>query len=132
MFTKIGSVTVYVKDQDRAKAFYTDKLGFTLVDDQPLFPGSSNRWISLSVAEGAQTNLVLLALDDMSQHYASTLGRSQSITLAVHDIHALIETLRARGVTIQREPDMQPWGTMAMIEDSEGNGLVLVDSSLHA
>jgi predicted enzyme related to lactoylglutathione lyase len=37
------------------------------------------------------------------------------------------ETLKDRGVTFIQEPDVQPWGTFAIIEDSEGNHLILIE-----
>jgi len=34
-------------------------------------------------------------------------------------------TLQARGVRFLQEPDEQPWGTYAILQDSEGNSLIL-------
>jgi hypothetical protein len=42
-------------------------------------------------------------------------------------MQALHADLKAKGVTFVQEPDVQPWGTYAMIEDSEGNRLILVE-----
>jgi predicted enzyme related to lactoylglutathione lyase len=35
--------------------------------------------------------------------------------------------LKAKGVKFTQEPDPQPWGAYATIEDSEGNRLILVE-----
>ena len=48
MITSIATVTVFVEDQDRAKAFYTEKLGFKLINDSEMFPGSGMRWITVA------------------------------------------------------------------------------------
>ena len=45
MFSRVGSVSLFVSDQDRAKDFYTRVLGFELRQDAPLFPGATNRWV---------------------------------------------------------------------------------------
>jgi hypothetical protein len=45
----------------------------------------------------------------------------------VTDMATLHEELKAKGVVFVLEPDVQPWGTFAMIEDSEGNTLLLVE-----
>jgi predicted enzyme related to lactoylglutathione lyase len=35
--------------------------------------------------------------------------------------------LTAKGVSFIQEPDEQPWGTFAIIQDSEGNRLIVVE-----
>jgi predicted enzyme related to lactoylglutathione lyase len=35
--------------------------------------------------------------------------------------------LKSKGVVFIQEPDAQPWGTFAIIQDSEGNHLLLVE-----
>ena len=56
LITQIKFVGVPVGDQDRALAFYTDKLGFEVATDQPMGPGQ--RWIELRIAN-SPTRLVL-------------------------------------------------------------------------
>lgn len=56
MIKAVKSVSVYVSDQDRALAFYTQKLGFTVATDQPMGPDS--RWIELRIP-GAETGVVI-------------------------------------------------------------------------
>ena len=55
------------------------------------------------------------------------VGKSQAITLGVTNMVAVHEDLKAKGVTFIQEPDEQPWGTYAMIQDSEGNHLIIVE-----
>ena len=47
----IGSVPVFVSDQDRALEFYRDKLGFEVVMDMPMAPGV--RWLVVAPVRGA-------------------------------------------------------------------------------
>jgi predicted enzyme related to lactoylglutathione lyase len=49
------------------------------------------------------------------------------LTFNVRDMSALVADLKAKGVVFTQEPDPQPWGTYAMIRDSEGNQLILVE-----
>ncbi|HEX7005459.1 MAG TPA: VOC family protein [Trueperaceae bacterium] len=126
MIDFVGTISVFVKDQDRAKAFYTEKLGFELKVEAPLGPGSSARWIAVAPPAG-QTELILYLMDENWQHYAQTMGKTQSITLAVTDMKSTHEELLERGVKFLHDPDPQPWGTYATIEDSEGNRLMLVE-----
>jgi catechol 2,3-dioxygenase-like lactoylglutathione lyase family enzyme len=126
MIDKIGTVSIFVSDQDRAKEFYTNTLGFELRTDAPLYPGASARWISVAPA-GAQTEAVLYLPDENWEHYRQVVGKSQAVTLNVTNLQALAADLKAKGVKFLSEPDAQPWGTFATIEDSEGNSLLLVE-----
>jgi lactoylglutathione lyase len=126
MINRVGTVSIYVSDQDRAKAFYTEKLGMELRTDQPLYPGAATRWVAVA-PHGAATEIILYLPDENWEHYRQTVGKSQSVTLDVSDIQSFITTLKAKGVTVVSEPDPQPWGTNAMILDSEGNTILLVE-----
>jgi len=120
----VGTVSVFVSDQDRAKKFYTEALGFELRTDEPLFPGAENRWVAVA-PKGARTEIVLYLPDENWEHYKQVVGQSQALTLNLTDMQALHEELKAKGVNFVQEPDVQPWGTYAIIEDSEGNRLIL-------
>ena len=126
MITRVSTVCIFVADQDRAKAFYTEKLGFELHTDQPLFPGAPTRWISVAPA-GSNTEVILYLPDENWAHYRQVVGKSQAVTFDVTDMAATVADLKSRGVVFTAEPDVQPWGTNAMIQDSEGNTLLLVE-----
>jgi predicted enzyme related to lactoylglutathione lyase len=119
-------VSLFVSDQDRAKEFYTRVLGFELRQDAPLYPGATNRWLAVA-PPGAQTEVVLYLPDENWEHYRQVVGKSQAMAFNVTGMNALHADLKAKGVKFVQEPDAQPWGTYAMIEDSEGNKLILVE-----
>lgn len=123
---RVGTVCVFVEDQDRAKAFYTQVLGMELRTDQPLYPGAEIRWIAVA-PPGAETELILYVPDENWAHYRQVVGKPQAISLTVENLAALHTELRSKGVIFISEPEKQPWGTFAMIQDSEGNGLLLVE-----
>jgi predicted enzyme related to lactoylglutathione lyase len=125
MIDKVGTVSLFVSDQDRAKKFYTQVMGFELHQDQPLYPGATNRWVSVA-PKGAQTEIVLYLPDENWEHYKQVVGKSQAITFNVTNMDEVVADLKAKGVTFTQEPDKQPWGTYATIKDSEGNSLLLV------
>jgi catechol 2,3-dioxygenase-like lactoylglutathione lyase family enzyme len=126
MINRVGTVSVFVSDQDRAKKFYTDVLGFELRTDAPLYPGSEARWVAVAPA-GAETEIILYLPDENWAHYEQVVGKSQAITLDTDDISAVYEELKAKGVTFVQEPDAQPWGNFATLQDSEGNLILLVE-----
>ena len=124
MIERVGTVCVFVNDQDRAKKFYTGTLGFELRSDEALYPGAKNRWLAVA-PQGAATEVILYLVDENWEHYRQVVGKSQALTFEVSDMQMLYADLKARGVTFVQEPDEQPWGTSAILVDSEGNHLIL-------
>ncbi|MDQ4076978.1 MAG: VOC family protein [Chloroflexota bacterium] len=126
MINRVGTVSVFVANQERAKQFYTEVLGFELRTDAPLYPGSTARWLAVA-PRGAATEIVLYLPDENWEHYQQVVGKSQALTFDVTDMAGLHADLKAKGVTFVQGPDEQPWGTYAIIQDSEGNQLLLVE-----
>ena len=118
MIRGVKFVSVPVADQDRALAFYVERLGFRVETDQPMGPGQ--RWIELAVP-GADTRVVLFTPDGQQDR----VGSLASATFWSDDVAATYEQLKARGVEFQAPPTKQPWGTFAIFKDSEGHLFVL-------
>lgn len=123
MINAVSTVCVFVSDQDRAKAFYTEKLGFEVRIDAPM---GSSRWIAVA-PRGARTEVILYKMDENWEHYRAVMGHSQAVTFDVTEIERLQADLKAKGVRIVSEPDRQPWGTYMMIMDEDDNSLMLVE-----
>jgi len=123
MIDAVATVCIFVNDQDKAKAFYTEKLGFELRQDSPM---GESRWIAVA-PKGARTEVILYKLDENWEHYRQVLGKSQALTFNVTDMAALHADLKVKGVRITQEPDSQPWGTYMMILDEDDNGLLMVE-----
>ena len=128
MIEYVGTISVFVSDQQRAKDFYVNKLGMELRTDAELYPGAPSRWIAVA-PKGAQTELILYLPDENWEHYKGTVGKSQAITLTTRDIQATYNELMAKGVEFVSEPETQPWGTFATLKDSEVNQILLVQTA---
>ena len=118
MIKHIKFVSVPVHDQNRALDFYTDKLGLTIITDQPF--DEKQRWIELRVPK-AETRVVLFTMEGDEKR----IGSMMPATFACDDIDQTYRELSARGVEFMGEPQKQHWGTYAMFKDSEGNRFVL-------
>lgn len=118
MITSVKFVSVPTRDQDRALAFYTEKLGFRLITDQPF--GPEQRWIELAIGH-SDTRFVLFTPPGEEDR----VGGRFSGALACDDVEATHRQLSARGVEFEAPPARQPWGTFAVMLDSEGNRFVL-------
>jgi predicted enzyme related to lactoylglutathione lyase len=118
MIKNIDFVSIPVSDQPRALDFYVNKLGFTVVTDQPF--NDQQRWIELQIA-GAQTRVVLFTPD----MHKDRVGSFLNATMSCDDVQKTYDQLQARGVEFITPPRKEPWGTMAMFKDSEGNQILL-------
>ncbi len=124
MLTRIGTVTVQVTDQDKALAFYTQKLGFEKRADQPM--GPNQRWIEVA-PPGAQTRILLYKASkempgaDSYQAAKSSLGKTTNMVLETDNIVETFAKLKANGVTIIDEPRKQPYGWWGVFADQDGN-----------
>lgn len=124
MITKVSTISLFVSNQDRAKDFYVNKLGFEVRTDAPLYPGATARWVAVA-PKGAETEVILYLPDENWSHYKQVVGQSQALTFTVNDIEAYCKDLKAKGVRVVEEPKTEPWGTFAIILDSEDNRLIL-------
>ncbi len=117
MIKQIKFVSIPVADQNRALDFYTDKLGFTIITDQPF--DEKQRWIELRVPK-AETRVVLFTPNGDEKR----IGSFMNMSYACDDIDKTYAELKKRGVEFEGPPQKQPWGTYAMFKDSEGNRFV--------
>jgi uncharacterized glyoxalase superfamily protein PhnB len=94
---------------DRALAFYTEKLGFRLVTDQPF--SDEQRWIDLGIS-GADTRVVLFRFGEELKP-----GGKRNLTFWSDDVEATARELKSKGVKFVREPKREDWGTAAAFKD---------------
>jgi predicted enzyme related to lactoylglutathione lyase len=121
MITCAGTVGVNVRDQQRAKEFYTQKLGFQVIRDEPLMPpAESPRWIEVA-PPGAQTHLVLLTPPGMEDQ----IGTNSRVVLHCDDIQQTVKELQQQGVEFTDQLHQEPWGWWAAFNDQDGNGFGL-------
>jgi predicted enzyme related to lactoylglutathione lyase len=118
MITSVKLVGICVGDQQRALDFYTQKLGFEVISDQPMGPNA--RWIEVA-PPGATTHLALWTPPGLEDRIGSFTG----VVLRCDDIHATHRELRERGVKFTEAPKDQPGGVMGQFVDPDGNTFVL-------
>ncbi|MBV9423742.1 MAG: VOC family protein [Solirubrobacterales bacterium] len=123
MITELHTVALYVADQERAKRFYVDTLGFELNADQPGL-GGIGRWIEVA-PKGGQTALMLADAIGWGKH--DRIGQSADVTLRCDDARALHAELTAKGVPVT-EPQTQRFGTFIDVTDPDGHQLRVVDA----
>lgn len=127
MITKHSHSTVYVIDQDRAKAFYTEKLGFEVRDDARM---GDFRWLTVAPKTQPDACIVLMALEPgpfMDEESVAMLrkllekGVLGGGVVETDNIRRTYEELKARGVEFISEPKEMPYGIEALFRDDSGN-----------
>lgn len=119
MITNVNTVSVYVTDQQRARDFYVDVLGFEVRRDASM--GPLGRWLEVA-PKGARTGLVLASAEGFGKQ--DRVGDSADLTFATDDVQGLYERLNERGVEATA-PETQEFGTFIKVTDVDGNTFVV-------
>jgi catechol 2,3-dioxygenase-like lactoylglutathione lyase family enzyme len=109
-------ISVPVSDPQRAKLFYRDVLGFTLIREEPMGPEMT--WIQLAPYGQSVTIALVTWFEKMVP------GGLQGVMVNTQDIDADHALLKKRGVEIG-DINQQAWGRFAMFNDPDGNGWIL-------
>jgi catechol 2,3-dioxygenase-like lactoylglutathione lyase family enzyme len=132
MITNISLTTVYCLDQDKARDFYVDILGFTPRTDVTM--GEGFRWVTVFHPSQPELEVTLMTPGPPLDAEAAGFVRRQlekgqmgGLGLRVDDCRKTYEELSAKGVTFLQEPSDRPYGIEAVMRDNSGNWLVLVE-----
>ncbi|HZN76663.1 MAG TPA: VOC family protein [Micromonosporaceae bacterium] len=132
MITNVSLVNVFCLDQDKARDFYVDVLGFELRTD--ITVGDGFRWVTVSHPSQPELELTLMTpgppLDaDAADFVRRQLEKGQmgGVGLSVDDCRKTYAELVAKGVQFTQEPAERPYGVEAVMRDVSGNWLVLVE-----
>ncbi len=128
MKPRIGVTSVFVDDQAKALAFYTEKLGFVLKTDMP---AGEFRWLTV-VGPGEPDGVELLL--EPNDHPAAKAFTAALVkdgipaaSFIVDDVDAAHLELVAKGVTFTQPPTPMGPTTAAVLDDTCGN-LIMIAS----
>jgi uncharacterized glyoxalase superfamily protein PhnB len=131
---KIGTVQLWVHDQDEALAFWTEKVGFEVQSDVTLAELGDFRWLTVAPPGQPDIAVVLMAIPGPPVMDAGTAeevrnlmakGFAGTIFLTTDDCQASYEELKARGVEFSEEPEERPYGIDSAFRDPSGNSIRL-------
>lgn len=117
----IGAVALVVRDYDQARAYYTEVLGFDLIEDTPL--GGGKRWLLVAPPGGGGTRLLLAqaATPEQATRIGDQTGGRVFLFLHTDDFWRDHRAMTARGVVFCEEPREEGYGTVAVFQDLYGN-----------
>ena len=138
MIQKMSHATIYVLDQDQAKDFYVNKLGFDVKVDQSLPSGF--RWLTVAPKGQSELEIILMKVGSGSDFVKMKGGKADNGAKDAETVAALLkkgmfgpgafntadcrktfEELKAKGVEFVSEPEDQFYGVEAVFKDPFGN-----------
>ncbi|MGW5643250.1 glyoxalase superfamily protein [Saccharopolyspora sp. NPDC003752] len=120
----ISKVVVPVRDQQRAKRFWSEVVGFTVTTDAP-YDDEGNRWVEVTAPDGVSTLILSASETDQAIFPVYDGIPSATFFLYADDIEQTYRELSAKGVEFSEPPVRQPWGWWSTFLDSEGNRVTL-------
>jgi catechol 2,3-dioxygenase-like lactoylglutathione lyase family enzyme len=127
MAQALGHVALLVRDYDEAINYFTEALGFNLLEDTPQDGGK--RWVVVA-PEGSKGTSLLLAKAATPEQAAAVGHQSGGrVFLFLHtdDFWRDFERMKMRGVKFLEKPRNEPYGTVAVFEDLYGNKWDLIE-----
>ncbi len=127
MISKMTHSSVLVLDQESARYFYTQKLGFKIVTDVPM--GTDGNWLTVAPPDQPDLEIILspVSRSMFSKETVEVLkelvqkGTFGVAVFTCQDIFATYEELKAKGVEFTKAPTKEFYGTEAIFKDDSGN-----------
>jgi len=129
MIQRLSHATIYVLDQEEARQFYVDKLGFTIHTDVTMDGGF--RWLTVSPPGQPELEIILMGTqpdghmwDEQTSAAIRELVKNGKIGAGVFetsDCRKTYEELKAKGVEFLKEPTDEFYGTECIFKDNSGN-----------
>ncbi len=119
---KITIISVPVADQQKAKEFYMDKMGFSLIIEAPM--SETSKWVQLGLPN-TETTITLVDWERSMQP-----GGLQGLVVSTNNIAEEVAQLQAKGVEMGKI-DPTPWGKFCNFKDIDGNGWTLHEEMAH-
>ncbi|NRF12649.1 VOC family protein [Vibrio coralliilyticus] len=118
---KIGYMALVVDDYDEAIEFYTERLGFELIEDTNL--GSGKRWVLVS-PPGSDGSCLLLAKasnEEQLSRVGNQTGGRVFLFLHTDDFWRDYKDMQKNGIEFCEEPRVEEYGTVVVFKDLYGN-----------
>lgn len=121
MTQHIAQIALVVADYDEAIRFYTQKLGFTLLEDTVL--SETKRWVVIAPPGSNGCNLLLAkaANDEQMSRVGNQTGGRVFLFMHTNDFWRDYKLMQENGIEFVRDPVTEEWGTVAVFKDLYGN-----------
>ncbi len=133
MISKLSHSSIFVLDQERARDFYVNKLGFNVIMDIPV--GDKGSWLTVRPQDQQELEITLIPINTGLMFVGEIATQLTSLVekgafgfgiFECKDIHATYRELKKKGVEFIKEPKQGVSGIEAMFKDDSGNWFSLV------
>lgn len=118
MINKIGKITLYVNNQEEAKEFWTNKMGFVVKFEQPM--GPNMKWLEVGPSAEEFTSFVLYEKQLMMSQNPKANVAHPNIMLSTNDIQSTYDEMKVKGIAVG-ELMVMPYGKMFVFKDQDNN-----------
>jgi catechol 2,3-dioxygenase-like lactoylglutathione lyase family enzyme len=125
----IAHLALVVKDYDEAIRFYSQKLGFRLLEDTVL--SESKRWVIVAPPGTGDCSILLAKANGPEQLKAvgNQTGGRVFLFLYTDNFYRDYQSMLEKGIHFVRQPVKEVYGTVAVFEDLYGNLWDLIEPS---
>ena len=136
-FLRLNFVTLWVRDQERSRRFFVEKLDFEVIVDVPM--PEAGRWIVVAPTSvgwlrgtaGAGLPGIALVVPREGSAEHQRIGQNTGFSFLTEDVRGLFEQWSRRGVRFSVPPMEPSWGSgqarYAVFEDVEGNSFSVIE-----
>ena len=125
MLQHLGYITLLVHEYDEAIVFFTQVLGFDLIEDSPSTDreGRAKRWVLIAPpgSTGTQIRLARASNREETTRIGNQTGGRVFLFLHTNDFWRDYNRMCSKGVKFVRTPKEEEYGTVAVFEDLYGN-----------
>jgi catechol 2,3-dioxygenase-like lactoylglutathione lyase family enzyme len=125
MTQNLGYISLVVREYDEAITFFTELLGFDLIEDSPAKDrvGEDKRWVLVAPPNSRGTKILLAKASNLEEaaRIGNQTGGRVFMFLHTDDFWRDYRAMTSRGVKFCEEPRDEPYGTVAVFEDLYGN-----------
>lgn len=118
MINTISKITIYVEDQEKAKNFWCEKIGFVVAFEQQM--GPDMKWLEVAPTKDSLTSFVLYEKNLMLSQNQEANVSHPNIILSTKDIDVAYEEMKNKGVQVEGIMRM-PYGSMFKFKDNDNN-----------
>jgi catechol 2,3-dioxygenase-like lactoylglutathione lyase family enzyme len=124
---RLALIVLVVRDYDEAIAYFTQKIGFRLIEDTQLT--ETKRWVRIGLDDGAEVLLARAVGAEQEAAIGNQHGGRVGFFLNTDNFEREYQRLLAVGVEFVRPPKQEPYGVVAVFRDLYGNLWDLIEPS---
>jgi predicted enzyme related to lactoylglutathione lyase len=126
MINKIGKITIYVNNQEKAKEFWTTKMNFIIKSEQPMGPNMT--WLEVGPSEDEFTTFIIYEKKLMLSQNPKANVSHPGIMLSTSNIESTYAEMKSNGVEVE-ELMIMPYGMMFKFKDQDNNEYMVREDS---